>query len=103
MIDGDLRRTRDSTQNDSASRDRGSGLAAWLLARLHRAHRPALRLELLERIALGPRQTLALVEAEGRRFLVATAQDGSPAFHALDANNSSRLARQAHASGRVSW
>jgi hypothetical protein len=38
------------------------------------------RLELLERIALAPRQSLALVEAEGRRFLVATSPEGAPAF-----------------------
>jgi hypothetical protein len=42
------------------------------------------RLELVERIALAPRQSLSLVEAEGRRFLVVTSPEGSPAFYALD-------------------
>jgi flagellar biogenesis protein FliO len=49
------------------------------------AHAPRPRLALLERIALAPRQSLALVEAEGRRFLVATSPEGAPAFYALDA------------------
>jgi len=42
------------------------------------------RLHLLERIALAPRQTLALVEADGRRLLVATSADGGSAFYPLD-------------------
>jgi flagellar biogenesis protein FliO len=60
------------------------GLAGWLLGRLRAAPRPRPRLALLERIALAPRQSLALVEAEGRRFLVATSPEGAPAFYALD-------------------
>ena len=62
----------------------GSGLTGWLLDRLRVARRPPPRLALLERIALAPRQSLALVEAEGRRFLVATSPEGAPAFYALD-------------------
>ncbi len=61
-----------------------AGLAGWLLSRLRGAGRPQPRLKLVERIALAPRQTLALVEAEGRRFLVATSTDGAPAFYPLD-------------------
>jgi len=61
-----------------------AGLAGWLLARIgvRREARP--RLALVERIALAPRQSLALVEAEGRRFLVATSPEGAPAFYPLD-------------------
>jgi flagellar biogenesis protein FliO len=62
----------------------GGGLAGWVLSRLRTARRPQPRLVLLERIALAPRQSLALVEAEGRRFLVATSPEGAPAFYALD-------------------
>ena len=62
----------------------GSGLAGWLLDRLRSTRRSRPRLALLERIALAPRQSLALVEAEGRRFLVATSPEGAPAFYALD-------------------
>lgn len=40
---------------------------------------------MLERISLAPRQSLALVEADGRRFLVATSAEGTPAFYPLDA------------------
>jgi hypothetical protein len=74
-------------------------LAGQLLSRLSRARRSQPRLELLERISLAPRQSLALVEAEGRRFLIATSADGGPAFYALDrgAEASSRRAP------RVSW
>jgi len=57
------------------------GLVGWLAARLSQRRRPAHRLELLERIALAPRQSLALIEAEGRRLLVATSAEGPPAFY----------------------
>jgi flagellar biogenesis protein FliO len=60
------------------------GVAGWLLGRLRAGGRARPRLELLERIALAPRQSLSLVEAEGRRFLVATSPEGAPAFYALD-------------------
>jgi flagellar biogenesis protein FliO len=60
------------------------GAAAWLLARLRGSSRKRARLELLERIALGPRQSLSLIEAEGRRFLVATSAEGAPVFYPLD-------------------
>jgi len=59
-------------------------LAGWLLARLRPSGARRPRLELVERITLAPRQTLALVEAEGRRILVATSADGAPAFFSLD-------------------
>jgi hypothetical protein len=45
--------------------------------------RPVPRLALLERIALAPRQSLALVEADGHRFLVATSAEGAAAFFPL--------------------
>jgi hypothetical protein len=60
------------------------GLAGWLLGKLRGVRRPAPRLAVLERIALAPRQSLVLVEADGRRFLVATSPEGTPAFYALD-------------------
>ena len=61
-----------------------SGLVRWLLDRMHRVRRSEPRLAVLERIALAPRQSLALIQAEGRRFLVATSPEGTPAFYALD-------------------
>jgi hypothetical protein len=60
------------------------GVAGWLIARLAQRRRPAHRLEVLERITLAPRQSLALIEAEGRRLLVATSAEGPPAFYNLD-------------------
>jgi hypothetical protein len=60
------------------------GIAGWLLAGLRGRQRREPRLKLLERIALGPRHSLALVEAEGRRILVATSAEGGPAFYALE-------------------
>jgi flagellar biogenesis protein FliO len=74
--------------------DRG-GLAAWLLKKLAaganaRAQRKS-RLALVDRITLAPRQSLALVEAEGRRFLVATSHEGGPSFYALDSSSPSAL------------
>ena len=80
-----------------------SALTEWLLKqlldRLRGAGRLRPRLELVERIALAPRQSLALVEAEGRRFLVATSAEGGPAFYALDGK--ARPAPQR--APRVSW
>jgi hypothetical protein len=68
---------------------------------------------LVERIALAPRQSLALVEAEGRRFLVATSPEGAPAFYALDErvlvervlDERARRAGKSRVAGgtRVSW
>ena len=89
------------------------GVAGWLLSRFRASRRRQPRLELVERIALAPRQSLALVEAEGRRFLVATSPEGAPAFFALDerarpaASGAARglgAARSAaRAAARVSW
>jgi flagellar biogenesis protein FliO len=70
-----------------------------LLTKLRAGHRIQPRLELLERITLAPRQSLALVEAEGRRFLVATSAEGGPAFFALDSRQRPALRR----GQRVSW
>jgi hypothetical protein len=69
---------------DTTNRAPAGGLTGWLLDRLRSTRRAQPRLALLERIALAPRQSLALVEAEGRRFLVATSPEGAPAFYALD-------------------
>jgi len=77
------------------------GLAGWFLRRLRPHAHPQPSLALLERITLAPRQSLALVEAEGRRFLIATSAEGAPAFYALEA----RAQRQVRTAGRtrVSW
>lgn len=82
------------------------GITGWIVARFRNAKKNAPRLALLERITLGPRQSLALVEAEGRRLLVATSAEGGPAFYVLDDRGSqaSRTARQSPSrSARVSW
>jgi flagellar biogenesis protein FliO len=88
-------------------------LGGWLLKPLlNRLHRPRFReprLALLERIALAPRQSLALVEAEGRRFLVATSAEGGPAFYALDGGarpavrRAPRISAPRISAPRVSW
>ena len=77
------------------------GLTGWLFSRLRGAVGCRPRLRLLERIALAPRQSLALVEAEGRRFLVATSQEGGPAFYPLD--GPAPDAAHARPNARVSW
>lgn len=73
------------------------GLAGWLLGRLRRGPRREPRLALLERITLGPRQSLSLIEADGRRVLVATSAEGAPAFHALDEGSAPRKRTAARA------
>jgi flagellar biogenesis protein FliO len=93
------------------------GLAAWLVKRLKggRGEQRKSRLTMLDRISLAPRQSLALVEAEGRRFLVATSAEGGPAFYPLDqspalrrtASSSVKTGQQARSAAvssvRVSW
>jgi hypothetical protein len=97
-----------------ADRKVAGGLAGWLIAgcarwlgRLRRSESNRPRLELVERITLAPKQSLALVEAEGRRLLVAISPDGSPAFFALDNNSASRVSPRANpvcrVPSRVSW
>lgn len=81
-------------------------MVAWLKRWLGRwfrpADRPGPRLALVERIALAPRQALVLVEAEGRRFLVATSAEGSAVFYPLD--EAGRAAgRQPRGLRRVTW
>jgi flagellar biogenesis protein FliO len=82
------------------------GLAGWLLSRLHPSSRPRPSLTLLERITLAPRQSLSLVEAEGRKFLIATSAEGAPAFYALNERGpDEERARRARMGVRVraSW
>jgi flagellar biogenesis protein FliO len=81
------------------------GWAGWLLSFLRKEPRPRPRLSLLERINIAPRQSVALIEAEGRRFLVATSVEGAPAFHPLDGGRgeNGRGPVQGPARARVSW
>jgi flagellar biogenesis protein FliO len=93
-------------QSGKANNEGAGGLAGWLLGQFRAGRRRAPRLELLERIALAPRQSLALVEAEGRRFLVATSPEGAPAFYALDERArpiAARPVETARPAARVSW
>jgi len=81
---------------------RWDGLAGWILSRLRRGPKPRPRLSLLERIPLAPRQSLLLIEAEGRRFLVATSHDGAPSFYPLDsAAQPDTLRRTSHPAWRA--
>ena len=83
------------------------GVAGWLLTRFFKRlsdrRRAEPRLALVERIALAPRQSLALVEAEGRRILVATSAEGGPAFYALNESGPAAVRHQAGRRSRVSW
>ncbi len=60
-----------------------TSIAGWLVARFARGQATP-RLRLVERVTLAPRQSLVLVEADGRRLLVATSAEGGPVFYALD-------------------
>jgi len=77
-------------------------IVSWLLDRMRQRPRPQPRMAVLERIALAPRHSLALIEAEGRKILVATSQDGSPVFYALDAIGQSTGAPRHFVSARRS-
>lgn len=81
-------------------------LFGWAKARLGKMRKSAgvqPRLALIERITLAPRQSLALVEAEGRRFLVAVSAEGGPAFYSLDERMQPAALRRGAARARVSW
>jgi flagellar biogenesis protein FliO len=94
--------SRVETNRESRAAGLG-GLAGWVMARLGGRRRPPPRLELLERIALAPRQSLALVQAEGRRFLVATSAEGGPAFFALEQAAPAADRSLTRRAPRVSW
>ncbi len=77
------------------------------MKRLRKPQSTQPRLALLDRITLAPRQSLALIEAEGRRILVATSAEGGPAFYPLD-DAARRMSQgagnaSAHRAARISW
>lgn len=59
--------------------------AAFLTRLRERAAPHPQRLRILERHALGPKQSLVLIEAAGRTLLVASSHEAAPVFFALDA------------------
>lgn len=78
--------------------------AGWILGRLRRTQRADGRLKLIQRIQVAPRQSLALVEVEGRRLLLATGSDGAPAFFPLEHPPLAGPVRASRMSGRrTSW
>jgi flagellar biogenesis protein FliO len=84
------------------------GVTGWLLGRLRKSRRAQARLEVIERITLGPRQSLVLVEADGRRLLVATSPEGATAFYALDGaangiSDEARMPQRAAVATRAAW
>jgi hypothetical protein len=82
------------------------GVRGWLFNRFRRSPGLRPRLELIERITVAPRQSLVLVEADGRRFLVATSPEGAPAFYALDGGVTALQTRSAgvlRSPRRVTW
>jgi Flagellar biosynthesis protein, FliO len=98
-----MTKERGSEQAVVAPTTAGGGLTGWVLARLGRGGSAQPRLALLERITLAPRQTLALVEAEGQRLLVATSPDGAPSFYPLDGSGLQAHTALTRRSRRVSW
>lgn len=83
-----------------ARRAMAAGWTGRLVDWLRREHGARPRLALLEKISLAPKQSLSLVEADGRRFLVASSAEGTPAFYPLGSGSTvKRTARTA----RVSW
>ena len=98
--------TRDREREPGTGRAIG-GWTRWLVDRLRAGARLRPRLALVERITLAPRQSLALVEADGRQILVATSAEGGPAFFPLE-RESRRLPagpgrRPSGIVTRVSW
>jgi flagellar biogenesis protein FliO len=95
--------TQEGYERERSAAQPVGGLAGWLLGRLRSNQRPQRRLAVLERITLAPKQSLALVEAEGRKFLVATSSEGTPAFYPLDERTRAGKTGRASAGSRISW
>jgi flagellar biogenesis protein FliO len=89
----------------AAEKSKIGGLAGWLMQRWQGRARPRPSLALLEKISLAPRQSLALIEVDDRRFLVATSAEGAPAFCALQtgAVHEHRERNPAVGRARISW
>ena len=88
----------------TAGRPAIGGWAGWFMKKLGRtATGRRARLELVERIQLAPRQSLALVEADGRRFLVASSAEGSPVFYPVGGEAQLRRPVAAARRARTSW
>jgi len=89
-LEGDLGYLR--THLDSPGHSLANRLGSGLIGRFLRgwqisAARPA-RLALIARIELGARPTVALIEADGQRLLVASSADGAPSFFRLNGGES---------------
>jgi flagellar biogenesis protein FliO len=101
----------EETRVSKDAKSRLGGLAGWLVEKLRREAMSERHLTLVERIALAPKQSLALVEAEGHRLLVAFSADGAPVFHALNEirSNAGRVRGSqvkrpiSGRQGRISW
>lgn len=78
------------------------GWATASLGKLRKSTDVQPRLALIERITLAPRQSLALVEADGRRILVAVSADGGPAFYPLDEQTRPSGMRRGASRARIS-
>ena len=99
-----LNHVRSAAQGGTGEISSG-GLAGWLLAKLRGGRgsgRQAPRLALVERISLAPKQSLALVEAEGRRFLVASSAEGAASFYPIE-DAAQNTVRPRGVKARVSW
>jgi hypothetical protein len=84
---------------------------SWIVERFflrlrHRASGSS-RLALLERIAVGPHQSIALIEVQGHRLLVASSTEGAPTVYPLKTdlrpNPNAIHLRASRRSRRVSW
>jgi len=84
-----LRAHLDNPRHQLAKR-LASGLAAWLFNHWQPSLARPVRLALIARIPLGPRQSVALVEAEGMHLLVATSADGAASVFPLTPSAPSR-------------
>ncbi len=79
------------------------GLAGWFLGRFRGRQALQPRLIVIERVSLAPRHSLALVEAEGHRLLVATSADGATVFQALEARSPGSSTGSTRTPRRTSW
>jgi len=59
-------------------------VVGWLWQQFRPGLRSKPRLAVLERVSLGPRQSLTLIEVEGRKLLVAASSDRAAVFCPLD-------------------
>lgn len=67
-----------------------TGIVGRLFGHIHQIAATPRRLAVVQRISVGPRQSIALIEADGEALLVGTSSEGPPQFYRISSKSPSR-------------